>query len=52
MHLKLDELIRAAYSERDALMDLENFSDEEVAHLEEEFKKLRARASQARPPES
>jgi low affinity Fe/Cu permease len=52
MHLKLDELIRSGHSARNALMALENFSDEELAQFEEEFKKLRERATRAKSPES
>lgn len=37
MHLKLDELIRATTA-RDAFVDLEDLSDEELAQLEKEFR--------------
>ena len=43
IHLKLDELIRAGSSARNRLMSLENCTDEELATLEAEFKKLRER---------
>jgi len=44
MHLKVDELIRAARSARNTLVDLESCTDEELAKLEHEFKSLRERA--------
>jgi low affinity Fe/Cu permease len=52
MHLKLDELIRSGRSARNALVNLENCTDEELAEFEEEFKKLRERAGQAKPSKS
>src|SRR4051812_18598174 len=45
IHLKLDELIRAKKGARNMLVDLENCTDEELAEIEEEFKKLRSRES-------
>ena len=42
MHLKLDELIRALKDARNTLIDLEEMSEEELANLEEEFRRLRA----------
>src|SRR2546422_3201931 len=48
MHLKLDELIRAVGRARNNLVDLEELSDEELKKLEEEFKRLSARASGTR----
>jgi low affinity Fe/Cu permease len=44
MHLKLDELIRAVTSARNKLVDLENCTDDEIARLEQEFKKVRLKA--------
>jgi low affinity Fe/Cu permease len=44
IHLKLDELIRAVDSARNRLMNLEHCTDEELALVEAEFKKLRERA--------
>jgi low affinity Fe/Cu permease len=44
MHLKLDELIRAAKGARNQLVDLENLSDEELKKLEEQFQRMRKRA--------
>ena len=40
MHLKLDELIRATRGARNALVDLEDLSDDELARLAEEFRLL------------
>jgi len=40
MQLKLDELIRATHSARDAFVDLEDISDDELGLIDEEFKKL------------
>jgi low affinity Fe/Cu permease len=40
-HLKLDELIRSKKNARNKLVDLENCTDEELAEIEEEFKRLR-----------
>jgi len=45
IHLKLDELIRAKRGARNALMDLENCTEEELAEIEAEFKRLRERAA-------
>jgi len=50
VHLKLDELIRAVSSARNRLMDLEHCSDEELASIEAEFKKLRERARSRNSP--
>src|ERR1041384_4697455 len=44
MHLKLDELIRALKGARNQLVDLEELSDEDLKRLEEQFRRLRARA--------
>ena len=43
MHLKLDELIRSSQA-RNALLNLERCSDEEITKLEEEFKRLKERS--------
>jgi low affinity Fe/Cu permease len=40
LQLKLDELIRASKPARDNFLDLEDMSDEELAELDQEFKKL------------
>ena len=45
IHLKLDELIRAKRGARNALMDLQNCTEEELEEIEAEFKRLRERAS-------
>jgi low affinity Fe/Cu permease len=41
IHLKLDELIRAVRPARDMLIDIEDMEDEELALLQEEFKRFR-----------
>ena len=41
IHLKLDELIRAKKGARNALVDLENCTDEELEQIEHEFKRIR-----------
>ena len=40
VHLKLDELIRALKGARNRLVNLEEMSDEELDHLEEEFRRV------------
>lgn len=40
LHLKLDELIRSTKSARNAFVDLENFTDEDLELLDREFKEL------------
>ncbi len=40
MQLKLDELIRASKSARDAFVGLEDLNDDELAALDQDFKKL------------
>ena len=42
MHLKLDELIRANAQARNALIQLESLSDEELDKLEREFRRIRS----------
>jgi len=44
MHLKLDEIIRALKKARNELVDLEDLSDDELNKLEEQFRRLRAKA--------
>ena len=46
MHLKLDELIRAIKGARNRLVDLEKLSDEELKQLEDQFTRLRNKASE------
>ncbi|HEX3049051.1 MAG TPA: low affinity iron permease family protein [Aggregatilineaceae bacterium] len=41
MHLKLDELIRSLSSARNAIIDLEDSPDQDIAVLKDEFQKLR-----------
>ncbi len=41
IHLKLDELLRAAKGARTALVDLEDMPDEELEKLQKEFVRLR-----------
>jgi low affinity Fe/Cu permease len=42
IHLKLDELIRSVHGARNALVNLENCTDEELEHLRAEFERVRA----------
>jgi low affinity Fe/Cu permease len=44
LHLKVDELIRVQRRARNLFTDLEHATDEELAALEAEFRKVRARA--------
>lgn len=44
MHLKLDEVIRAIETARDAMVDLEDASDEELEQLQREFQRMRGRS--------
>jgi low affinity Fe/Cu permease len=46
VHLKLDELISSVEGARNRFVDLENVSDEELARLEKQFKRLHVRAQQ------
>jgi low affinity Fe/Cu permease len=41
IHLKLDELLRAVKEARPDLIDLEDCTDEELAHYKREFERLR-----------
>jgi low affinity Fe/Cu permease len=41
VHLKLDEIIRAIKGARNELVDLEELSDEDLAKLEKQFRRLR-----------
>lgn len=47
VHLKLDELIHAVRGARDDLLDLEDFSDDQITRLEEQFKSLREKAERS-----
>ena len=42
-HLKLDELLRSVEGARTHLIDLEDLSDDELDHLERQFRRLRNR---------
>jgi low affinity Fe/Cu permease len=44
VHLKLDELIRAIKTARNALVDLEELSDEDLKKLEKQFQRVRKKA--------
>jgi low affinity Fe/Cu permease len=44
VHLKLDELISSVAGARNRLVDLEDLSDEELADLHSQFKRLRSQA--------
>src|SRR6476620_2676563 len=46
VHLKLDELISSVAGARNRLVDLENLSDEEITHLQDQFRRLRLLADQ------
>jgi len=47
-HLKLDELLRVIKPARDTFVDLEEFSDEELNKLENEFRHIHQIAERAR----
>jgi low affinity Fe/Cu permease len=46
IHLKLDELIRSMRGARNQVINLENCTEEELAELQREFERLRAREHQ------
>ena len=46
MHLKLDELIRSIEGARNRLIDLQDFTDEELEQLQRQFQQLKQRADQ------
>jgi len=48
LHLKLDELIRAAKGARNQMIDLENMSDEELARIKGEFDVISRRRAEQR----
>jgi len=48
IHLKLDELIRGLKGPRNRLVDLEDCTEEELAELEAEFRRVRSRQQHAR----
>lgn len=41
IHLKLDELIRAVHGARNQLLDLENLTDDDLDHLQVEFRRIK-----------
>ena len=47
-HIKLDELISSIEGARNGLVNVENLSEEELASLQKQFERLRARATQNR----
>jgi len=44
-NLKLDELIRSTKKARNALIDLENMTDEELAEIQKQFERIGRRAN-------
>ncbi|MFL6354832.1 MAG: low affinity iron permease family protein [Bryobacteraceae bacterium] len=52
IRLKLDELLRTSGGARTSLIDLERLSDDEMARLEDEFRKWRERRGRERLGES
>ncbi len=51
IHVKLDELIRAKKGARNALLDLDELSDEELEEIRSSFAKLGAKAKRGSPSE-
>ena len=49
LHLKLDELLRSMKDARNKLINLENCSDEEIAHIERQFQALKKREERKQP---
>src|SRR6187551_791010 len=45
IHLKLDELLRGVTGARTRLVDLESFTDEELAELQAQFQRVREHAA-------
>ena len=52
IHLKLDELIRSTTKARNTLVNLENLTDDELSHLQQEFALLQKRAQLKHPREA
>ena len=50
IHLKLDELLRSVEDARNHLVNLEEFSDEELDHLRRQFERMRERESRKDQP--
>jgi low affinity Fe/Cu permease len=46
LHLKLDELLLAIKRARNTMVDLEDMTDDELARLEAEFRRVRMQATQ------
>jgi low affinity Fe/Cu permease len=44
IHLKLDELLKGVKGARTSLIDLQSLSDEQLEHLQKEFRQLQQRA--------
>ena len=51
IHLKLDELIKSVQGARNAMVNLEDLSDTELARLEQEFKRLGVEGDSPPPAE-
>jgi low affinity Fe/Cu permease len=51
IHLKLDELIKSSGRARNSIIDVGNLTEEELKHLEEEYKKLCGQVRQRLPKE-
>ena len=49
IHLKLDELLRAVDKARTGLVNLEDLSDDDLAKLQDEFRRIHQRASGSSP---
>jgi low affinity Fe/Cu permease len=47
VHLKLDELISTVEGARNRLVNLQNLSDDELQELQDQFQRLRRRASES-----
>lgn len=50
IHLKLDELLRAGKDARTSLVNLEQWTDEELQNLEKQFERLRTRLARRPAP--
>lgn len=48
VHLKLDELIRSIEGARNRLIDLQDFTDEELEQLQQQFQQLKLRTDQGK----
>ena len=52
IHLKLDELIKGVSGARTHLVNLQDLTDEELSELQQEFTRLRAKATQTKDEKS